>query len=161
MTKQELEKFVRKFMKNFFTKKSYKERLAFWKSDSRSKLMGEWYCPERPNMEIDIKVRDNYFVIEIFDNLRSNQEITMECYPLHNGETDRLFYFIRKGMIEELVFDGDFDGEGDEEGPYLEWGDLAFYLAEGTRKWFKDVQQHADEDEIGINGNRNSSQFNI
>lgn len=158
MTKNEIKQFAEELLAKFLTKMSQEGKLSFWEADSRRKLLGEWYCKDRPSMVVDLGIRDNYFVINISEMLESDVSVRTETHPLHNGESERLFFFIRHGKIEELVFDGDFDGEGYEEGPYLEWRDLSFYRKTGSQSFYEEVQREIDECDLAMNGDFNEDE---
>lgn len=148
MTKSKIRKIVKELLTEFLANASQKDGISFWEEDSRRKLLGEWYCKDRPSMVMDFGIRENYFVINISEMFESDVSVHTETYPLHNGDADRLFYFIRHGKIEELVFDGEFDGEGEgveEEGAFLEWRDLVFYRNPGSKSFYEETQKEMDE----------------
>lgn len=160
MTKAKIRKFVKELLTEFLTKTSPKDGVSFWEEDSRRKLLGEWYCKDRPSMVMDFGIRENYFVINISEMLESDISVRTETYPLHNGDADRLFYFIRNGKIEELVFDGYFDGEGEEDGAYLEWHELSFYRNPGSKSFYEESQKEMDESILAMDEDFNSSNIN-
>ena len=66
------------------------------------------------------------------------------------GETDRLYYFIYKGKIVEIMIAGDMDEDGDEEGAEMYIADYTFYHTEGTCEFYQKNQAMTDDDTIGM-----------
>ncbi len=141
--------FVSEMMAKHPPLKSMMEALSFWQKDSRSKLMGLWRCYDHANLELNITVQDNFFLLSISYSKKEG-ELEFSNHALLRGETDRLYYFIYKGKITEIMISGEMDEEGEDNGPTMYIDDHVFYHVEGTREFVQDTQAMADEDEVGI-----------
>ena len=141
--------FVREMMAKHPSLKSKMDSLSFWQNDPRSKLMGIWRCYTNSNLELTISVQDNFFMLNISYSRKKGKNI-FTSHALLRGETDRLYYFIYKGKIVEIMVTGDMDEEGEEDGATMYIDDHVFIHVEGTRDFVQATQAMADEDEVGI-----------
>lgn len=146
--KFEKDSFVESMVEKHPDLQAMREELSFWLKDPRCKLMGEWVCDALPKIEIDITVEDNFFHLTIFDT--KDGEIRSTHHALLRVETDRLYYFIYKGKIVEIMIAGDMDEDGDEEGAEMYIVDYTFYHTEGTCEFYQQNQAMTDDDTIGI-----------
>lgn len=146
--KFEKDSFVESMVEKHPDLQAMREELSFWLKDPRRKLMGEWFCDALPKIEIDITVEDNFFNLTIFDT--KDGEIRCTNHALLRGETDRLYYFIYKGKIVEIMIAGDMDEDGNEEGAEMYIDDYTFYHAEGTCEFYQQNQAMTDDDTIGV-----------
>ena len=129
--------------------KTLMDKLSFWQADSRSKLMGSWCSADLSNVELTITVEDNFFMLAIYHH-KEDGELESSYHALLRGETDRLYYFIYKGKIVEMIIAGDMDEEGEDNGPAMYIDDYIFIHEEGTREFVQSTQRMADEDEVGM-----------
>ena len=144
--------FVAEMISKFPPLKAMKEKLSFWQDDPRCNLMGYWRCGELPAVEISISVEDNYFAVII--TVSKKGKIQSSFHALHKGETDRLYYFIYKGKIVEIMIGGDIELEGFEDGPSMYIDKYIFSLVEESRSFVQGTQAMADDDVVGIEAMR-------
>lgn len=140
--------FVAEMMAKHPELKAMKEELSFWQKDPRANLLGDWVCEDLPSIEFKITVEDNYFLLTIFTTKWGETEYS--AHPLHKGETDRLYYFIRKGKIVEIMIQGDMDYDGDEDGIQMYIDGYCFTQVEGTCAFIQESQAMSDDDTVGI-----------
>lgn len=140
--------FVAEMMAKHPELKAMKDQLSFWQKDPRAKLLGEWVCEDLPSVEFKITVEDNYFLLSIC--VTKWGESDYSYYPLHQGETDRLYYFIRKGKVVEMMIQGDMDYDGEEDGPQMCIDGYCFTQVEGTCAFIQENQAMTDDDTVGI-----------
>lgn len=146
--KFEKDSFVESMVEKHPDLKAMREELSFWQRDPRKNLLGTWRSYKLPNVELSIEVEDNYFLLWIIDS--SDIENLGSFHALLKGETDRLYYFVYKGKIVEIMITGDMDEDGEENGPEMNIGEYVFDHVEGTCAFVQETQAMHDNDEIGI-----------
>ena len=144
----EKDSFVESMVEKHPDLKAMREELSSWRRDPRNKLLGTWHCHNLPSVEIDIRVEEGIFIMfisnEKYGDVQSSQ------HALYKSESERIYTFIYKGRIVEIIIFGDLDEDGEDNGPEMQIDGYNFYHVEGTCEFYQQHQAMSDDDEVGI-----------
>lgn len=151
MTEKELEKLADVLSEKLAKKLEHLKYAKNWKDDDRSLLIGEWYCPKNPYVEFNVRYEWFGFVMYL-THIDKKGNRHSKAYAVHQGDTYRQYYIVRKGKIIEMLLDGDVfeDPEYDDGGLYLEWEDMTFEQKPGSHKFYYDCHVMWEEDEKAL-----------
>lgn len=146
--KFEKDSFVESMVEKHSDLQAMREELSFWQRDPRKNFMGLWRCDELPKVEIDIRIEEGIFLMFFTGSFGGINPKSL--VPLHRGDNDRLYYFLTKGKVFEVIVFGDMDEDGEDNGPRMQIEGYEFYHVEGTCEFYQQNQAMSDDDSIGI-----------